>query len=86
MAQRASLLRKQGKSRKALYLKKCQQAGYNVVQIQVMDGVPSYNIYGQPSLTDGWNFDKIKTVNAESQKLESIFEKIFYTFAPSSFV
>ena len=41
------------------YLKKCQQAGYNVVQIQVMDGVPSYNIYGQPSLTDGWNFDKI---------------------------
>lgn len=24
-----------------------------------------------------WNFDKIKTVNAESQKLESIFEKIF---------
>ena len=47
------------RSEAEFYLKKCQQAGYNVVQVQVMDGVPSYNIYGQPSLTDGWNFDKI---------------------------
>lgn len=32
------------------YLQKCRVAGYNVVQVQTMDGVPSYNIYGQPSL------------------------------------
>lgn len=41
------------------YLMKCRLAGYNVVQVQVMDGVPSYNIYGQPSLIDGWNFNGI---------------------------
>jgi hypothetical protein len=37
------------------YFTQCAEAGYNVVQIQVMDGVPSYNIYGQPSLTKGWD-------------------------------
>lgn len=31
------------------YLQKCRAAGYNMVQIQVLDGVPSYNIYGAPS-------------------------------------
>ena len=31
------------------YLQKCHAAGYNMVQIQVLDGVPSYNIYGAPS-------------------------------------
>jgi hypothetical protein len=31
------------------YLQRCRTAGYNMVQIQVMDDVPSYNIYGQPS-------------------------------------
>ena len=41
------------------YLMKCRMAGYNVVQVQVMDGVPSYNIYGQPSLVDGWDFSGI---------------------------
>ena len=33
------------------YLQKCRVAGYNVVQVQTMDGVPSYNIYGSPSLS-----------------------------------
>ena len=37
------------------YLMRCREAGYNVVQIQVIDGVPAYNIYGQPSNVDGWN-------------------------------
>ena len=41
------------------YLQKCREGGYNVVQVQTMDGVPSYNIYGQPSLVDGWNFANI---------------------------
>lgn len=43
----------------AYYLSKCRKAGYNVVQIQVLNGVPSINIYGQPSLIDGWNFQGI---------------------------
>ena len=41
------------------YLQRCNEAGYNMVQIQVMDKVPSYNIYGQMSLIDGFNFDGI---------------------------
>lgn len=41
------------------YLQRCREAGYNVVQIQVIDGVPAYNIYGQPSNIDGWDFTHI---------------------------
>lgn len=40
------------------YFNKCRRAGYNMVQIQVMDAVPSYNIYGQQSLPSGWDFTK----------------------------
>ena len=40
------------------YFNKCRRAGYNMVQIQVMDAVPSYNIYGQQSLPYGWDFSK----------------------------
>lgn len=43
----------------AYYLQRCHEAGYNMVQIQVIDGVPAYNAYGQMSNIDGWNFDKI---------------------------
>lgn len=43
----------------AYYLSKCRKAGYNVIQIQVMNAVPSINIYGQPSLIDGWHFEGI---------------------------
>lgn len=41
------------------YLEQCKQKGYNVIQIQVMNGIPSMNIYGQWSLTDGFNFKNI---------------------------
>lgn len=41
------------------YLGKCRQAGYNMVQVQVLNGVPSINVYGQLSNIDGWNFEKI---------------------------
>jgi len=41
------------------YLIRAREAGYNVVQIQVIDGVPAYNIYGQASHIDGWNFNDI---------------------------
>ena len=43
----------------AYYLENCKQAGYNVVQIQTMNQVPSINIYGQYSLPDGFNFKNI---------------------------
>lgn len=33
----------------AFYLKSCHDAGYNMAQVQVLNGVPSYNIYGVPS-------------------------------------
>ena len=35
------------------YLQKCHEAEYNMVQVQVMNEVPSYNVYGQKSLTVG---------------------------------
>lgn len=30
------------------YLQKCRAAGFNTVLVQVMNGTPAYNIYGQP--------------------------------------
>lgn len=33
----------------AYYLQRVREAGYNMVQIQVIDGVPAYNHYGQMS-------------------------------------
>lgn len=43
----------------AYYLQRVREAGYNVVQVQVIDGVPSYNHYGQMSNTNGWDFSNI---------------------------
>ena len=39
----------------AYYLDGVRKAGYNVVQVQTINGVPAYNVYGQMSNTDGWN-------------------------------
>lgn len=41
------------------YLSHCRQAGYNVVQVQTMNGAPTMNAYGQYSLIDGFNFKDI---------------------------
>jgi hypothetical protein len=41
------------------YLSRCHEAGFNVVQVQVLNGVPSINKYGQYSMTDGYNFKNI---------------------------
>lgn len=38
------------------YLQQAAQQGYNMVQVQVMDATPSFNIYGEKSLVDGFNF------------------------------
>ncbi len=43
----------------AFYLNQCKKAGYNVVQIQTLNDVPSLNTYGQYSHVDGYNFKNI---------------------------
>lgn len=41
------------------YLEQCKHRGYNVVQIQTVNGVPNMNFYGQSSMPDGFNFKDI---------------------------
>jgi len=41
------------------YLEKCRINGFNVVQIQVLNDVPSINSYGQYSMNNGFNFGNI---------------------------
>lgn len=43
----------------AYYLERCSLAGYNVVLIQVVNGVPATNFYGQSSMPDGFDFSRI---------------------------
>ena len=45
----------------AYYLKRCGEAGYNVVQVQVVNGVPAYNAYGKLSMPKGFDFSTIDT-------------------------
>jgi hypothetical protein len=44
------------------YLQKCHDADYNMVQIQVLNDVPSYNVYGQMSSTANWEILSQKDV------------------------
>lgn len=39
------------------YLEQTAREGFNVVQIQALNGVPSFNRYGTMSHPDGWNLD-----------------------------
>ena len=41
------------------YLEQCKRRGYNVIQVQTLNNVPSMNIYGQYSMIDGYNFKNI---------------------------
>lgn len=41
------------------YLEQCKQAGFNVVQVQTINGVPAMNFYGQSSMPDGFDFSNI---------------------------
>lgn len=45
----------------AYYLQRCAEAGFNVVQVQTMNGVPSFNIYGKMSTPKGFDFTTIDT-------------------------
>ena len=42
------------------YLNECNKRGYNVVQIQTVNAVPSFNSYGQQSMPEGFNFNGIE--------------------------
>lgn len=44
------------------YLKRTAQDNFNVVQIQVINAIPSYNIYGAQSHPDGWDFSNIESI------------------------
>lgn len=46
----------------AHYLRRTAEEGFNVVQIQVINGVPAYNSYGAPSHPDGWNLAAIDSL------------------------
>ena len=48
----------------AYYLKRTSQDGFNVVQIQVLNAVPSFNSYGALSHPNGWDFS---TLNKSSE-------------------
>ena len=52
----------------AYYLKRCGEAGYNVVQIQVINGIPAFNVYGQMSMPDGFDFSNIKIGRASCRE------------------
>lgn len=41
------------------YLENCRQAGFNVVQVQTVNGVPARNVYGQLSMPEGFDFSHI---------------------------
>lgn len=47
------------RSEAAFYLSKCAENGYNVVQIQTVNGVPAINIYGAMSHPNGFDFSAI---------------------------
>ena len=46
----------------AYYLKRTAQDGFNVVQVQVINAVPSYNAYGAMSHPYGWDLASIDSV------------------------
>ncbi|MCM1521038.1 MAG: glycoside hydrolase family 140 protein [Muribaculaceae bacterium] len=41
------------------YLDRAAAAGFNVVQVQTINGIPSINAYGRLSHPDGWDFSNI---------------------------
>ena len=46
----------------AYYLKRTAEDGFNVVQIQVINNIPSFNSYGAMSHPDGWNLSAIDSI------------------------
>ena len=55
------------------YLQSCAKAGFNVVQVQTIDGVPAINIYGQMSNVDGWNMTPFTSGKTGKSGLSGIY-------------
>ena len=41
------------------YLSRCEAAGFNVVQVQVINAIPAFNAYGQMSMPYGFDFSGV---------------------------
>ncbi len=59
------------------YLDACRDAGFNVVQVQTVNGVPAKNAYGKLSMPDGFDFSKIDQEGEEGywQHMDYIIRK-----------
>lgn len=59
------------------YLDACRDAGFNVVQVQTVNGVPARNAYGKLSMPDGFDFSKIDEEGEEGywQHMDYIIRK-----------
>ena len=60
----------------AYYLEHCRQAGFNVVQVQTINGVPAMNFYGQYSMIDGFNFKNYRKLRIKRWLALSHFRDI----------
>ena len=47
------------------YLDACQKAGFNVVQVQTINGVPARNVFGKLSHPNGFDFSQIEAEGEE---------------------
>lgn len=59
------------------YLDACRDAGFNVVQVQTVNGVPARNAYGKLSMPEGFDFSKIDAEGDEGywQHMDYIVRK-----------
>ena len=59
------------------FLETCRDAGYNVVQVQTVNGVPTQNAYGKLSMPDGFDFSHIDAEGADGywQHMDYIVRK-----------
>lgn len=53
------LPQKLDRTQSGYYLSKAREAGFNVVQVQTLNGIPAINCYGQMSNIDGFDFSGI---------------------------
>ena len=67
------------------YLEQCKRRGYNVIQVQTLNNVPSMNIYGQYSMIDGYNFKNINQTDITSKtSIKKVYTVIGTTWITSS--
>lgn len=59
------------------FLETCREAGYNVVQVQTVNGVPAQNVYGKLSMPDGFDFSRIDAEGPDGywQQMDYIVRK-----------